>query len=202
MHAFEEESLLPLTIPYRHKRLKVWLTIVFLFVVTLIGLITLTVLQHGNFRVKHWWALIEEKQPRALNTSSRGCSNTEQGPVLLSDDKGYVCRFNALSSIREGCCDATIAPRFSCHSCNVTAKCCEIFEFCGRRRGRDIAVCLSVTSSNDFSRPVSCCLSPSFVSDGETTTSRFDFCVARCRTSSDSLVLKQFKAMRHCWEPS
>jgi hypothetical protein len=111
----------------RHRR-NVWLTIVLLFAITFIALITLMLFQHANFRAKHWWSLV---RLNASNSSSMSrCANTEQGPELLSDDHGYVCRFDSLSPIREGCCDATIAPRFSCHSCNGT--CCAIFEFCGK----------------------------------------------------------------------
>lgn len=122
------------------------------------------------------------------------CRNSIQGRVLISDDKGFVCHRKDVKS--SGCCSQGLLEgqasqdrngnslkkhqRYSCETCNMETGCCAMFEYC-----------------------TSCCLDPEKyplirkVVSSETSSSStflshlkdpFDFCLAKCRTSSKSVL--------------
>lgn len=106
------------------------------------------------------------------------CRNSVQGKVLITDDRGYVCpRGNVLPS---GCCDVSSVKtkRYSCDTC-LAGGCCSIYEHC-----------------------ISCCLQPdkklllqsvlgkateTFSVLFASVTDHFELCLAKCRTSSQSV---------------
>lgn len=114
----------------------------------------------------------------ANHTFKKSCRNSIQGKELIVDERGFVCKRAALSS--NGCCvrGADGTRRFVCDSCQMNG-CCSMYEFC-----------------------VSCCLQPqkrsvvrkSFVHASRTfrylfstVKDIFDVCLAKCRTSSQSV---------------
>lgn len=104
------------------------------------------------------------------NSMNSFCSNTKQGPRLVTDDQGYTCPLEKVST-ETSCCPRS-AERYSCVGC-TTQHCCEHYEYC-----------------------VSCCMSPSSnnsnnASKKPTAASKrlFAACVTACRTSSESLAL-------------
>lgn len=122
--------------------------------------------------------------PLALRPRNRvlknitNCRNSEQGRVLLADEKGYICkRQNILES---GCCDpeAEGSKQHTCDDC-LSNGCCGIYEHC-----------------------VSCCLHPDkeIVLQGvlgkasstfkllfQSVNTHFELCLTKCRTSSESV---------------
>ncbi|CAN1748303.1 SREBP regulating gene protein [Linum perenne] len=117
------------------------------------------------------------------------CRTTVHGRYLLSDDNGHVC--DALSiDPRSRCCPMK-GKRFSCHGCNPFSRCCNSYEYC-----------------------VSCCLNPSRTRQDEVVKLRiaktatagtygsvFDFCAARCRHNSGSVVHENayISEFHHCF---
>ncbi|RWS24904.1 UPF0454 protein C12orf49-like protein [Leptotrombidium deliense] len=110
------------------------------------------------------------------------CRNSVQGKVLIADDKGYVCHRKDLTL--GGCCDTkqTTTKLYSCETC-LEHGCCAIYEYC-----------------------ISCCMEPAkqpllqkIISKSErgsaasvdvlfaSITDHFEFCLAKCRTSSQSV---------------
>ncbi|XP_068937793.1 SREBP regulating gene protein isoform X1 [Petaurus breviceps papuanus] len=116
-----------------------------------------------------------------LGNSSRPsnqCRNSIQGKLLITDELGYVCERKDL--LVNGCCNvnAASAKRFCCDGC-LSNGCCGAYEYC-----------------------VSCCLQPSkqlllerFLNQAAAAfqnlfmavEDHFELCLAKCRTSSQSL---------------
>lgn len=107
------------------------------------------------------------------------CRNSRQGPHLIADEKGQLCKMTEVSS--NGCCShhGNSTEQFVCASCQVN-RCCRVFEHC-----------------------VSCCLQPrkKFVLEKvllQAQNSRnpllrlvqdtFELCLHKCRTSSTSVL--------------
>ncbi len=83
--------------------------------------------------------------PVIVPRSSRSCTNTGQGRVIVTDSNGFVCmRSDVLSG---GCCpriskafnDVRVHPspaphmqpaQFSCATCSASSKCCTVYENC------------------------------------------------------------------------
>lgn len=63
----------------------------------------------------------------ARNTS--GCRNSEQGPQLVADDRGYACAIQDVQP--SGCCPADVkaTARYSCAGCQAD-NCCAVYEHC------------------------------------------------------------------------
>ncbi|XP_023684709.1 SREBP regulating gene protein isoform X2 [Paramormyrops kingsleyae] len=116
-----------------------------------------------------------------LGNSSRQitqCRNSIQGKTLITDELGYVCeRINLLVN---GCCDINTpsSRQFVCDTC-LLGGCCSVYEYC-----------------------VSCCLQPdkklllerflnraaeSFQNLFTAVEDHFELCLAKCRTSSQSV---------------
>ena len=122
------------------------------------------------------------------------CRNSIQGRVLISDDKGYVCHRKDVNP--SGCCSSSLEggsdgalslkrhQRYSCETCNMESGCCAIFEYC-------ISCCLDPEKKpllSQFNKE-STTSSPSLGSSAlfASLTDQFDFCLAKCRTSSQSV---------------
>jgi len=113
--------------------------------------------------------------------------------MLTIELAGYLCRW--AHTTPDGCCDltmASVADRFSCDYCNATSNCCMIYEYCvsccvGPEKRELVMQTLNVTNNLLY----------------RATSSLFDFCRARCRTSSSSMIAhKQFStAEKHCFGP-
>lgn len=76
-------------------------------------------------------------------TESETCRNSEQGVILIADERGFICTRDDLLST--GCCNikADNTHLYNCESCNED-HCCELYENC-----------------------VSCCLNPENVSNNQ-----------------------------------
>lgn len=120
---------------------------------------------------------------------SKSCKNTIQGRHMLTDDRGYICGVMAVDP-SSGCCPEA-GEQFPCQGCNISAQCCDSYEFC-----------------------VSCCLNPARTHEetaikmkvAKTATagtygSIFNFCAGRCRHNSASVVHENAYAseMHHCF---
>lgn len=126
------------------------------------------------------------------------CRNSVQGAQMITDDRGYVCSRSAVDA--GGCCrlsDPTTRSQYTCESCSTQSNCCEHFEMC-------TSCCLN-PEQKPLLRKV---LAQQRPSSGAGTpgarppttfsiarqvlfnlvTDQFEFCLARCRTSSQSLL--------------
>ena len=102
------------------------------------------------------------------------CRNTQQGEMLVTDDRGYVCPVEDIDPVTS-CCLRGSGP-YTCTGCDTVSQCCILYETC-----------------------VSCCMKPSFnasermVSEYKIRgrretghfTNEFDFCRSMCRTTKD-----------------
>ncbi|XP_018926221.1 SREBP regulating gene protein [Cyprinus carpio] len=124
---------------------------------------------------------IQWKVKFLLGNSSRQisqCRNSIQGKILLTDELGYVCERKDL--LVNGCCNvnAPSSSQYVCKSCLANG-CCSVYEYC-----------------------VSCCLQPdkqpllerflnqaaiSFQNLFTSVEDHFELCLAKCRTSSQSV---------------
>eukprot|EP00127_Corallochytrium_limacisporum_P001232 Clim_evm2s47 gene=Clim_evmTU2s47 len=100
------------------------------------------------------------------------CRRTVESPTRAVDDHGRICTMDQIDS--RGCCKGT-ADTDACSTCAPDSMCCGEYESC-----------------------VACCMRYSNVEIGGyirhaqkvvylLTTDKFDFCRARCRTSSKSV---------------
>ncbi|XP_067008807.2 SREBP regulating gene protein isoform X2 [Anabrus simplex] len=106
------------------------------------------------------------------------CRNSVQGKVLIVDDKGYVCsRIDILST---GCCNTETesTKRYSCETCKDNG-CCSIYEYC-------ISCCLHPDKKN-LLQSVLGKASETFNVLFASVTDHFELCLAKCRTSSQSV---------------
>lgn len=114
--------------------------------------------------------------------SSKTCRNSVQGKVFLADDLGFVCLRKDLSA--NGCCDekATSSKRFSCETCSESFGCCAIYEHC-------VSCCLEPNKKPLLSKLIQAASNGGFPSNVlySSLTDHFEFCLARCRTSSQSV---------------
>lgn len=138
-----------------------------------------------------------ESESNQTNIKVVTCRNSVQGKVLIVDDKGYICsRSDVLSS---GCCNTNSenTKRFACDTCKETG-CCSIYEYC-------ISCCLHPDKVsllfyfilfffysnciNFFQKHV---LQSVLGKASEnvlfaSVTDHFELCLAKCRTSSQSV---------------
>lgn len=111
------------------------------------------------------------------------CRNSVQGKVLIADDNGFICQRKDVSA--SGCCDESSGntKRYSCDTCNGN-HCCAIYEYC-------ISCCLHPNQKELLSSVIHgrTPASPPLVSNvvAASLTDHFDFCLAKCRTSSHSV---------------
>ncbi|XP_078598275.1 SREBP regulating gene protein-like isoform X2 [Branchiostoma floridae x Branchiostoma japonicum] len=130
-----------------------------------------------DFRRKISWK--PRFQARNLaNKTDTNCRNSVQGKEVIADERGFVCDREDI--LVGGCCDVTslTTRRFTCASCQENG-CCQVYEHC-----------------------VSCCLQPekqpllrslldhvpdAFKTLFASVTDHFELCLAKCRTSSQSV---------------
>jgi len=123
-------------------------------------------------------AKAKHQQERNNQNDTSACQHTKQGALMVTDSNGIVCLRRDVNATSKCCKSVTsnLDPPASCERCNMTVSCCQIYEHC-----------------------VSCCLHPKYrdliASIPETDRvlrltrqqGSFDFCTAKCRTSSQSL---------------
>lgn len=123
------------------------------------------------------WHSIEEGD-NATNVHVTTCRNSVQGKVLIVDDRGYVCsRTDVLST---GCCNTENenTKQYSCETCKENA-CCSIYEYC-------ISCCLHPDKKN-LLQAVLGKAPETFKVLFASVTDHFELCLAKCRTSSQSV---------------
>lgn len=106
------------------------------------------------------------------------CRNSVQGKVLIVDDRGYICsRTDVLST---GCCNTDIdtTKQYSCETCKDNG-CCSIYEYC-------ISCCLHPDKKNVLQNVLGKA-SETFNVLFASVTDHFELCLAKCRTSSQSV---------------
>ncbi|XP_046679978.1 SREBP regulating gene protein [Homalodisca vitripennis] len=124
------------------------------------------------------------------------CRNSVQGKALIVDDKGYVC--NRREILANGCCDSSLASvrRYSCDTCKDNG-CCSIYEYC-------ISCCLHPDKKNLLQNVLG--KAPeTFRVLFASVTDHFELCLAKCRTSSQSVQHENsYKDPRakHCYGDS
>jgi SREBP regulating gene protein len=125
---------------------------------------------------------------RADVTGRARCRNTAQGRALITDDRGYVCTRQMLFS--DGCCDEVASELLSCAACNHTVGCCLEFEHC-------VSCCMQPAHSSLISAVLATTRNPAYLEARDT----FDFCRARCRTSSSSIIGENTyrSALKYCY---
>ncbi|KAJ5070727.1 hypothetical protein M0811_01708 [Anaeramoeba ignava] len=119
-----------------------------------------------------------EKEGKKNKNYKYICSNTRQGKDLITDSKGFVCNPFQVNPDTKCCPETkkTGIERYSCLSCDLEIKCCEIYEYC-------VSCCLNSTPKEEsglkgfFSSFFQTKLEPTFKN-----------CKQFCRTSSDSVV--------------
>ncbi|XP_076453205.1 SREBP regulating gene protein-like [Babylonia areolata] len=113
------------------------------------------------------------------DTQVRLCRNSEQGKSLIVDEKGYVCRREALSS--NHCCDSKhgLVTRYVCESC-LPNGCCGIYEHC-------VSCCLQPDKQPLLQRLLKEAVVESFDRFAAEVKDQFELCLAKCRTSSQSV---------------
>lgn len=114
-----------------------------------------------------------ESSPTDTVNKIEYCRNSVQGKALIADDKGYVCSRRDLSV--SGCCPDT-SKRYSCDSCHND--CCAIYENC-------ISCCLHPHKRPLLQKIISHGISPGVIFSS--VKDHFEFCLAKCRTSSQSV---------------
>ncbi|CAH8291834.1 unnamed protein product [Schistosoma turkestanicum] len=106
------------------------------------------------------------------------CRRTKQSPILVADELGYLCNyFNLLTN---SCCSSeNSTQRFVCHSCKFN-HCCSIYEHC-------VSCCL-----NPINKPLWDKVVQNVSSNNkrylQLATDAFEFCIAVCRTSSQTVL--------------
>lgn len=126
---------------------------------------------------------------RSVNVTDN-CENSVQGRDILVDDKGYVCPHDSL--MPTGCC-ANNSKRYVCDSCQRNG-CCAVYEHC-------VSCCLQPEKLPVLKRIV-LRTSSSFHNLFSSVTNLFQFCLAKCRTSSLSVVHENSyrnSVAKHCY---
>ncbi|EDW75181.1 uncharacterized protein Dwil_GK19833 [Drosophila willistoni] len=126
----------------------------------------------------HQQLLEPDEQLNRTHDPDQHCRNSVQGIQWLADELGFVCQREQI--LPSGCCNSELpdVSYYSCHTCNQTSMCCEIYEYC-----------------------VSCCLHPDKRPLLETiletvnaqryiyaqVEDHFELCLVKCRTNSHSV---------------
>ena len=156
------------------------------------------------------------------NEVDGSCKNSVQGKVLIADDRGFVCQRKDLQNT--GCCDHTSASskrfvteiccqidsncsqllhRYSCDTCSPSSHCCAIYEHC-------ISCCMDPSKKELLSKVMNGAPGPGSAAGFFSSSSvvyaslddHFDFCLAKCRTSSHSVQHENSyrdPKMKHCY---
>lgn len=117
-------------------------------------------------------------QPKFNGTSIKTCRNSVQGRLTITDERGYTCkRENVLVG---GCCDTSVPStrQFICDSC-LSNGCCSVYEDC-------VSCCLQ-PEKQPLLRKILNKATDSFQHLFASVTDHFELCLAKCRTSSQSV---------------
>jgi len=132
--------------------------------------------------------------PFATDKSCANTAHTVSHTEWIADDQGKVC-FREDFDNDNGCCKKSVTSfERGCNlNCNETACCCNIYEFC-------VACCMSPFSKpvvDQFKKETRDLIYTSLLSD----TDSFEFCKAKCRTSSHSVIgeNKYRSIWKHCY---
>jgi len=126
------------------------------------------------------WNLEEEIDSNNFtDTALFTCRNSVQGRTVIADDKGYICPREDL--LGNGCCNvnSSLTERHVCSECDHVSSCCSQFEFC-------ISCCLRPDQRHSLQHILTQAAQTNnvlFVS----VSDHFELCLAKCRTSSDSV---------------
>jgi len=125
------------------------------------------------------------------------CANTAHTVAhteWIADDQGKVCLREDFDN-DVGCCEKSISAfdRGCNLNCNETSNCCTIYEFC-------VACCMSPLSSpivEAFKKQTRDLIYSSLLDEKDS----FEFCKAKCRTSSNSVIgeNKYRSVWKHCY---
>ena len=123
--------------------------------------------------VFHW-----SKFDRMNSTALKTCRNSVQGKQLLADEQGYVCERPDL--LTGGCCNpqGLTTQHYICESC-LDNNCCSVYEHC-------ISCCLQ-PDKQPLLRKILGKASDTFNHLFASVTDHFELCLAKCRTSSQSV---------------
>ncbi|KAI1282031.1 hypothetical protein HDE_13036 [Halotydeus destructor] len=122
-----------------------------------------------------------EGDANEISTDVKNCRNSVQGKALIADDQGYVCSRKDLAP--SGCCTqgAASSRMYNCDTCTESG-CCAIFEYC-------VSCCLEPAKKPLLLKLISGKSNGGFPSNVlyASLTDHFEFCLAKCRTSSQSV---------------
>ncbi|XP_077996215.1 SREBP regulating gene protein-like [Glandiceps talaboti] len=121
------------------------------------------------------WKLQYDQKNSTLLTS---CRNSVQGRVLVTDEKGFLCQREDI--LANGCCDIT-SEKTILHCCDTCQDngCCNIYEHC-------VSCCLQ-PQKQQLLQGVLGRASKAFQILFSSVTDHFELCLAKCRTSSESV---------------
>lgn len=115
----------------------------------------------------------------------RTCDNSKQGRTYVTDERGYVCRWDQMySGAGYGCCwesDRTNISRYSCQQCDIKTTCCLEYEFC-------VSCCLNPSQEQRVASWLQLNIEDSREREEMAPLSLFEQCLALCRTSSASIL--------------
>lgn len=112
------------------------------------------------------------------NRNVTTCRNSRQGRSLIVDEKGFVCQWHDV--LPSGCCDpsAMNTRHYTCRGCSSN-HCCAIYEHC-------VSCCLH-PDKEDVLREFIAKAGNTFRLLFQATEDHYDFCLLKCRTSSESV---------------
>jgi hypothetical protein len=118
------------------------------------------------------------------------CQNSVQGRDILVDDRGYICGRELLGA--NGCC-INATQRYVCQSCQRNG-CCSVYEHC-------VSCCVQ-PDKLALLRRIVVRTSGTFHNLLTSVSSLFEFCLAKCRTSSQSVLHENSyrnSIAKHCY---
>nr|XP_009673228.1 PREDICTED: UPF0454 protein C12orf49 homolog [Struthio camelus australis] len=109
---------------------------------------------------------------------SNQCRNSVQGKLLITDELGYICERKDL--LVNGCCNVNVPSTklYSCDSC-LPNGCCSVYEYC-------VSCCLQPNKQHLLERFLNRA-AIAFQNLFMAVEDRFELCLAKCRTSSQSV---------------
>ncbi|XP_064619951.1 SREBP regulating gene protein-like [Lineus longissimus] len=166
---------------------KRWVLVV-IFGLSLIYFLKTTFYQSSSLVLRDEYAVRKPRPPelfkwqpkfdRINETAVNTCRNSVQGKKLLADERGYVCERSDL--LVGGCCDikGKTARRYTCDSC-LQNNCCSLYEHC-------VSCCLQ-PEKQPLLRKILGKAADTFSHLFASVTDHFELCLAKCRTSSQSV---------------
>ncbi|XP_022095806.1 UPF0454 protein C12orf49 homolog [Acanthaster planci] len=111
--------------------------------------------------------------------NSSNCQNSQQGHSLVVDNRGFVCPREAVQT--NSCCDPEhrLSLRYTCEGCRSSTNCCSVYENC-------VSCCMH-PEKEDVVQGVLGKASNTFKLLFREVNSQYEFCLTKCRTSSESV---------------